>query len=118
MIRVYLKNFVLEDEIVITNEKREVEIKVCVHSGFDIKGSDIVCSAVSVIIHTSILAITRVEKIHQKVIQEDGFLKSSIYIKDVRSAGLFTLKVILNTMIIGLYEIKDHFPGTLDITFE
>ncbi|MDY6935730.1 MAG: ribosomal-processing cysteine protease Prp [Spirochaetota bacterium] len=118
MIKVYLKNVVLEDGVIINKDNSEVGIKAYGHSGFDKKGSDIVCSAISAIIQTSILAVTKVANIHQEIVQGDGILESSIHIGEAGRTNLFALGVILNTMIIGLKEIINHYPDALEIIFE
>ena len=117
MIRVYLKNFVPEDDFVFSEGKNKIEIKVEGHTGIGEKGSDIVCSAVSAIVQTSILAITRVAGIHQEIEQRDGYLESSIPIENINIQEKESLRVILNTMIVGLDEINNNYPGILQISF-
>ncbi|MDY6967892.1 MAG: ribosomal-processing cysteine protease Prp [Spirochaetota bacterium] len=117
MVRVYFKNFVLEDDIIFTKGKNEIEIKVEGHTGLGFKGADVVCSAISALVQTSILAINRVAKINQKVKQRDGYLKSSIPIVYINVDEEKSLKIILNTMIVGLNEIDNNYPGTLEISY-
>ncbi len=88
------------------------------HSGWGQKGSDIVCSAVSAIIQTAVVAITEVAKIHQEVVQRDGYLESTISTDDAESAGLNALKIILDTMLVGLNGIMDNYPETVEVIFE
>ncbi len=118
MIKVYLHNIVLNDGIQFCKDDKRCGIKVEGHSGWGVKGTDVVCSAVSAIIQTAIVAITEVAKIHQDIEQRDGFLESTITIKGADSDSLNAFKIILETMLLGLRCILDNYPGTLAIYFE
>ena len=118
MIKVYLKNLIFEDEILVSKRKGEISITIEGHSGFGEKGSDIVCSAISAVAQTCIVAIARVAKIHQKIEQRDGYLKSTISTKGVRSSRRIALRTILSTMMVGLREIMDNYPDSVEIIFE
>lgn len=118
MITVYLKNIRLEDRIRIINDRDEIGIKVEGHSGSGVKGTDIVCSAVSAIIQTSVIAITRVAGIHQKIEQRDGYLESIIFHRNSGIPNISRLITILYTMIIGLEEIIQSNPDSVEIIYE
>lgn len=118
MITVYLKNFILEDRIRIINEQDEISIKTVGHSGSGVKGSDIVCSAVSAIIQTSVIAITKVAGLHQKIEQKDGYLESVIFCRNAGISKMSGLTTILHTMILGLEEIMRSYPDSVEIIYE
>ena len=117
MIKVFLKNFIQENGIQFKSSD-ELRIRVEGHSGYGQKGSDIVCSAVSATIQTTIVSITKIAKIHQNIVQRNGFLESSISIKDAKLDNLNALNIILNTMMVGLQCIMDNYPDALEIIFE
>lgn len=118
MITVCLKNFILEDRIRIINEQDQIRIKATGHSGSGIRGTDIVCSAVSAVIQTSVIAITKVAGLHQNIDQKEGYIESVIFHRNAGIRNISDLTVILHTMIIGLEEIMRSFPGSVEIIFE
>jgi len=118
VIVVYLKNLIPGDDVVKIKGNDEIGLRFEGHSNLAFKGSDIVCSAVSAISQTSILAITKVAKVHQKIQQSNGFLESVIKINGIKSSNLDKLMVILDTMFIGLKEIMKNYPNALRLIFE
>ncbi len=118
MIKVYLNNFEYKDELQISSIHSPCGLRIEGHSDWGIKGTDIVCSAVSAIVQTSIVAITEVAKLHQEILQENGFLKTEISIRNSEISGRNALNTIIDTMLVGLNLINENYPGTLDIIFE
>ncbi len=118
MIQVYLNNFVIDDELQISNYNKSCRIKVQGHSDWGLKGEDIVCSAVSAIVQTAFVSITEVAKIHQEISQKSGFLETIIDVKNARNAGRNALNTIISSMLIGINLINENYPDTIEIIFE
>jgi hypothetical protein len=118
VIKVYLNNFDFKNDLQIKKNAQECGIIVNGHSGLGIKGSDIVCSAVSAIIQTAVASITRVAEIHQDIVQKEGYLESKIDLSDLNQTNINALKIIIHTMIIGLKLIDENYPKTLKIIIE
>ena len=118
MIKVYFKNILYRNDIFINSNKGEVFFYISGHSVSGIKGSDIVCAAVSAIGETAVVAINRVAQIRQKIEQRDGFLKSTLFVDDEDQEKIKSLKVILATMIIGLDEIGKNYTDSIKIMYD
>lgn len=116
MIKVSLKNILFEKEVRFKNQDKELKITVEGHANYAAKGSDTVCAAISAIVQTSVLAISKVAGIKQKVKQKNGFLETSIVLKKLSDLEINNLKVILNTMFLGLNEIKENYQNSIIIT--
>ncbi len=96
---------------------KEIGIKVKGHAGSGKKDLDIVCAAVSAIIQTAVISVTKVISLRQKVKQNHGFLETRIAINKIEPAKLNDLFIILNSMQLGLKEILKSNPETLKIYF-
>jgi uncharacterized protein YsxB (DUF464 family) len=118
LIDIYFRNIRFDDELFLDRSSGEIEFRVMGHSEFGIKGSDIVCAAVSVLVQTTVIAINRVARVNQRIEQEEGFLKSVIDINRVKTGRLEALRSILATMILGLNEIVKAYPGRVKIYYE
>ena len=118
MIHVYFNNFVYDNELRFKQGKSEIAVRVHGHAEFGKKGFDIVCSAVSAVVQTAIVSITKVAKIRQVVKQDDSCLETYIPIGEQQESSLFALIIILNSMLVGLKEILNSYPGTLKIIIE
>jgi uncharacterized protein len=101
-------------EIDLSRESVKVIIKG--HSLFDSKGKDIVCSAVSALSQSVIKAVTVSAKIPQKTEQNDGYLKTEIYTKDL-AAKKSEFKILMDVLLIGLFEIKKLYPDKIELDF-
>jgi len=92
-------------------------LEISGHSGYGENGLDIVCAAISAIAQTSILSITKLLKIEQKIIKKDGLLKTEIILKETDTEQNSKLILILETLLIGLLEINKEYPGSVKIDF-
>lgn len=118
MIEIYFRNIRFDDELLLDRSSGEIAFKVLGHSEFGVKGSDIVCAAVAVLVQTSVIAINRVARVNQRIEQEEGFLKSVIDINRVKTGRLEALRNIIATMILGLNEVAEAYPGRVKIYYE
>ncbi|MBN2402363.1 MAG: ribosomal-processing cysteine protease Prp [Spirochaetes bacterium] len=118
MIEVFLFNLISEGGFVKAGQGKDIEIKVNGHAGFGSRNSDIVCAAVSAVIQTAVISITKVAGVHQKVRQKQGFLNSVIPINKLDAAALNKVYIIINSMLAGLEEIIKIHPEALKIYFD
>ncbi|MFH0974594.1 MAG: ribosomal-processing cysteine protease Prp [Spirochaetota bacterium] len=118
MIEIYLSNLIHNGRGVKAGSGKEIKIKVTGHAGFGKTGTDIVCAAVSAVVQTSVISITKVARVRQKIRQKQGFLESVINISRLDEADLNNLILIINTMLTGLEEILTEHPEALIINFE
>jgi uncharacterized protein YsxB (DUF464 family) len=93
-----------------------VKIIIKGHSLFDSKGKDIVCAAVSALSLSAVKAITVSAKIPQSTEQNEGFLKTEIFTKDLKSKAI-EFKTLLDVLLIGLFEIKKLYPDKIEVDF-
>lgn len=89
-------------------EKKDDSILITGHALFDDYGKDIVCSAVSSIVITTINGILKIDKSAIKYVNNDG-IKIQIVKKDK-----ITLSLIDN-MIDLLKELSDKYPKNIKI---
>ena len=87
--------------------KKKIEING--HSGYDTLGKDIVCSAVSSIVTTTINGIISIEReaISYK------YVKDTMYI-DIKKEDMITEKLIEN-MVIMLKELAHDYPKNISV---
>lgn len=118
MVELSFINLVKENSFLKPDQGKDIQIKVSGHAGFDKKNNDIVCAAISAVIQTAIISITRVCGLKQKIKQKSGFLESIVKINDLNISQLNNLLIVLNSMLAGLDEIRKIHPDSLSITFE
>ncbi len=116
MITVIFKNLIFNDVIDLDNSST-IYFEVSGHSDLNKKGNDILCSAVSVLTQTFILTVKRVLKIKQQVNRDEGFLSSLIDLKDISAEDKLGLKLLIESLLIGLLEINGEYPDKLKIEF-
>lgn len=91
------------------------------HAGYSTKGNDIVCSAVSVLAQTTLIALNEVGKIDEYFIdysidEEKGFLEVIIS-RDLPNEELNTANIILETMEVGIKAIIDSYPEYITLKY-
>jgi uncharacterized protein len=118
VIEIYLSNLIHDGRGIKAGSGKDIKVKVTGHAGFGKVGTDIVCAAVSAVVQTSIISITKVARVRQKIKQKQGFLESVINISKLDESDLNNLIIIINTMLTGLEEILTYYPGALIINFE
>lgn len=99
-------------------EKGFFTIKVEGHAGHGGRGNDIVCAGVSAIVQTAVAAITKVAGVAQDIKQGEGVLETAVHLAGADSVKVETLRIILMTMLVGLEEIRNNYPRSLEINFE
>jgi len=118
LITVRLKNIVVREHCNVDFTGDCVYIAAEGHSGTGIKGEDIVCAGVSSLTQSCIIAISRVLKIRQDVVQREGFLQSAVPVTGIGGESLSMLKAVIGMMVAGLLEIKEGSPGSIEIIYE
>jgi len=114
LITIVLKNIVFDD---VVDLKSKIYLEISGHSGLNKKGSDILCSAVSALTQTFILTVARLLKIEQKISRSDGFLSSLITLDKISADKKSKLKLLIESLLIGLLEIKGEYPDKIKIEF-
>ena len=89
-------------------EKKENSILITGHALFDDYGKDIVCSAVSSIVITTINGILKIDKSAIKYDNKDG-IKIQVLKKDKITLGL------IDNMMDLLNELSDKYPKNIKI---
>lgn len=87
------------------------------HSDFLPRGSDIVCSAVSALAQTGILALENVAKVKPHWTRQDGHLECRIPRGLAPESGR-AAQLVLKTIIIGITNIAQHYPRHVTVTDE
>ncbi len=93
-------------------DKNKKEIRLVGHSGFDIKGKDIVCSAISSIVITSINAILMFDKDYIEY-QEN----KDLFIIKIKQNNQITSNLITN-MLNLLKDLEKDYPNNIKIKEE
>lgn len=78
------------------------------HTGYAEEGSDIVCSAVSVLTQTALLGLTELLKLDPVWTMKDGSL-SCMLPADIDRPAREKAEIILETMALGLSSICDSY---------
>ncbi len=83
------------------------KFKISGHSGYDIKGNDIVCAAVSSLVISSINLALRLNEKSVDVKQEDGLIDANILIHDK------VINEVFLNMINMLEELQNDYKNNL-----
>jgi len=86
------------------------------HAGYGRKGSDIVCSAVSAVAYTALGALEELAGI-SNYSEEDGFMRCTIP-ADVDNEAKYKIRIILETMAIGLKQIEQAYKRYVSVVDE
>ncbi len=116
MITVIFKNIIFND-VIDLDYSSTIYFEISGHSDLNKKGKDILCSAVSVLTQTFILTVKRILNINQQVNRGEGFLSSLIDLNGVSAENKLRLKLLIESLLIGLLEIKGEYPDKLKIEF-
>ena len=84
------------------------------HSGYADEGSDIVCSAISVLTQSAVMGLIDVAKIPVEYSVEDGSLSCNL--PKLNEEDRKKADMILETMLLGLRSIQEDYHGYLKIT--
>ena len=116
MITIVVKNIVFNEKIDLINSNT-VYLEISGHSDLNKKGNDILCSAVSALSQTFILTVARILKINQQISRDDGFLSSQISLDGITAEDRSKLKLLFESLLIGLLEINSEYPDKIKIEF-
>ena len=83
------------------------KFKISGHSGYDIKGNDIVCAAVSSLVISSINLALRLNEKSVDVKQEDGLIDANILVHDK------VINEVFLNMINMLEELQNDYKNNL-----
>ncbi len=97
-------------KILITRKSNNTELIIQGHSGYDVIGKDIVCSAVSTSVLTTINLLDKMSIIHS-FSSDDSLPKMHIVVND-DNYGL----IIINNLIDTLKSIADQYPKYVNVT--
>ncbi len=104
--------------VIIRNFKSDIiEFNVKGHAGFAKHGQDIVCAAVSVLTQTALIGIHEYAKVESKYQVSDGNLKCKIP-SDISADKRNIINPILETMVLGLKNIKEEYSSYIKIKEE
>ena len=117
MVTARLYNILFNEGIKLKSGSEKITIEISGHSLSGKSGNDIVCAGISAITQTLVLSITRLLKIKQAVRKEDGLLRTEIFIDEITTEQNYGLKLIIETLLIGLLEIRNEYPGSVEIEF-
>jgi len=84
------------------------------HSGYADEGSDIVCSAISVLTQSAVMGLIDVAAIPAEYSVEDGSLSCDL--PKLNAEERKKADMILETMLLGLRSIQEDYHGYLKIT--
>lgn len=117
MVTAKFYNLTFQNGLFVKSGVDTITIEISGHSGFGQNGFDIVCAGISALTQALIISITRLIKIKQNIIKNDGLLKTDIILKETDTEQNSKLMLILETLIIGLLEINKEYPGSVKIEF-
>lgn len=87
------------------------------HSNFRPRGSDIVCSAVSALSQTAILALDQVAGVSPDWIRDSGLLTCRLPV-NLDDKRMETCQVVFGTIITGIDNIAREFPKNVNVINE
>ena len=86
--------------------------KISGHAGYDIKGKDIVCAAVSVLAQTTLISLFKVCNVPENQIEytlnEEGFLNISLS-KAIDVSIRMRTEIVLKTFEVGIKSILESY---------
>lgn len=91
--------------------------KVTGHSGYDTRGKDIVCSAVSALTQTALLGLLKVAEVDVDYKIDEGYLECSLAGRLTDSERIMA-DAIFGTLYEGLKSIKESYINYIDIVEE
>lgn len=91
-----------------------IGFKLSGHAGYAKNGSDIVCSAVSVLAQTAVQGLKMVADIDIRYEMKDGFLSCKLP-TELTEKQLIMSTAILETMYVGLKNIEENYKKHIDV---
>ena len=99
------------------DEQSILGFSACGHSDFSARGSDIVCSAISALSQTAILALNQVAGVVPEWEKKDGLLECRVP-ADVEQERFVTCQVIFKTILTGIENIAGQYPDFVKVCNE
>ncbi len=95
---------------IVYSDKLPISIEAVGHSGYEERGKDIVCSAVSVLMFTAMESINEVAKVNlnTEMDEKTAYMKFEIP-KDISKKQISDCEIILKTIIIGLKGVARSY---------
>lgn len=99
------------------NEKKDI-VKYIFdgHTGYDVHGSDIVCSAMSVLALAGFNALEEICKIDVKHEIDDGYLEVSLP-ENLSDSKRHDANIVLNTIELGVQSTKESYPDYITLKY-
>lgn len=118
MISVNLTNIIFKNGVYFSDEAVEfVEIEIYGHAEFGRKGTDVVCSAVSILVQTMLLSLAKVIEAQQAIEKREGYLRTKIVLHKIDNKKKAQIILLLNFFVIGIFEIGRDYPENVEIKF-
>jgi uncharacterized protein YsxB (DUF464 family) len=109
------------DGIIKSNRLEFCKETVCLdvkgHAEFSKSGSDIICAAVSVLTQTGVSALNKIAGLKLSLKQNKGELNLEFNCDKLEKKEQEIALIILETIIIGLEEIKNNYPRNVEIAY-
>lgn len=86
------------------------------HTGFDVQGYDIVCSAMSVLALTGINALESICNIDVKHEIEDGYLEVSLP-ENLNDSKRHEANIVLETILVGVKSTMESYPDYITLKY-
>ena len=84
------------------------------HADFSARGSDIVCSAISALSQTALLALEQVAGVEPQSTRKDGLLECRVP-ADIDQGRFMTCQVIFKTILTGIDNIAGQYPDFIKV---
>lgn len=85
------------------------------HSDYSPRGSDIVCSAVSALAQTAVLALKTVADVNPQWSRQEGLLECMIP-RELAQDSQGKAETVLRTIVTGIENISQHYPHYVSVT--
>jgi len=91
------------------------------HAGYDIKGKDIVCAAVSVLAQTTLISLVEVCGVRENILdyeidEKKGIIDVSLPKTIDRSLRMKT-EIVLKTLEVGIKSILENYPEYVTLKY-
>lgn len=109
------------DVIIFKRKSKFLGFEISGHAGFDDRGKDILCSAISMLAintHNSLEKICGLDEKKQNLeINKDGFLKILIDENDIDGGFFRDTQTIFRTFEIGIISLKEQYNKYFEIYY-
>jgi uncharacterized protein YsxB (DUF464 family) len=84
--------------------------KITGHVGFDVKGKDVVCAAISAVSQSTLIGLNEVMKVDLNYEIKDGLIRCDL--KDSNECAQFMMKTLYQTLV----QISKQYPRNVSIS--